>query len=251
MLKRRIIPIELLDQGRLVKSVRFGAPRDVGNPIKSSQVYSDQDADELVILNIDRSNRSISSLVEVVKLVSRECFVPLSSGGGISCLKDAKDLFVAGTDKVVINSSAYTETNIIHEITQQYGRQAVIVAIDVRFQDGKFSLYSNCGKILEKTSLVQHIENVIRHGAGEIMIQSIDKDGSMSGYDLNLIEKVISLSSVPVIAVGGAGDFMHLKQVFDLGVDAAACGSLFNFGDNNPLRAKAFLKNYNIPLKKM
>ena len=251
MLKRRIIPIELLDQGRLVKSVNFDAPRDVGNPVKSSHVYSDQDADELVILNIERENRSIAALVEVVKPIAHECFVPLTVGGGIRCLDDAAQLFATGADKVLINSVAYSQPSLITEISEQYGRQAVVVGIDVRYQDKQFLLFSDCGGQYEAVSLAVHVENVVESGAGEIMIQSIDRDGAMNGYDLQLLEEVIALSPVPVIAAGGAGDFIHLKQAFDTGVDAAACGSLFNFGDNNPIRAKAFLKNYNIPLKKI
>lgn len=251
MLKRRIIPIELFDGLRLVKTVGFTSPRDVGDPVKSSQVYSDQDADELVLLNISRSHRNVTALTALVARIARECFVPLTVGGGIGHLDDAVQLFAAGADKVLLNSAAYRQPHLITEIGDRYGQQAVVVGIDARSESGRFVVFSNCGRRKESVSLAEHLATIVAAGAGEIMIQSIDRDGSMKGYDLTLVKTVIEMSSVPVIAAGGAGDFTHLKQVFELGVDAAACGSLFNFGDNNPLRAKAFLKNYNIPLKRV
>jgi cyclase len=251
MLKRRIIPIELLDDGRLVKTVGFSTHRDVGDPVKSSQVYSDQDADELVLLNIAREHRDVEALVDVVARIARECFVPFTVGGGIRSLEDAARLFAAGADKVLVNSAAYAQPSLITEIGDRYGQQAVVVGIDARSEATGFVVFSDCGRRQESVSLCDHVAIVVAAGAGEIMIQSIDRDGTMVGYDLSLLQTVISLSSVPVIVAGGAGDFMHLKQVFDAGADAAACGSLFNFGDNNPLRAKAFLKNYNIPLKRI
>ena len=251
MLKRRIIPIELLDGRRLIKTVGFSAPRDVGDPVKSSQVYSDQDADELVLLNISREHRDVTALVEVVARIARECFVPFTVGGGIRSLEDAARLFAAGADKVLVNTAAYAQPGLITDIGDRYGQQAVVVGIDARPEAKGFAVFSDCGRRQESVSLSAHITKVVAAGAGEIMIQSIDRDGTMAGYDLGLLQAVISLSPVPVIVAGGAGDFMHLKQAFDAGADAAACGSLFNFGDNNPLRAKAFLKNYSIPLKRI
>jgi cyclase len=251
MLKRRIIPIELLEGGRLVKTMGFSDSRDVGDPVKSSQVYSHQDADELVLLNIDREHREVTTLSEVVARIAQECFVPLTVGGGIRCLEDASRLFAAGADKVLVNSAAYTQSELITEIGNRYGRQSVVVGIDVRSNKSEFTLFSDCGRSMESISLSKHVAAVVAAGAGEILIQSIDRDGTMLGYDLDLLQAVITLSPLPVIVAGGAGDFMHLKQVFEAGTDAAACGSLFNFGDNNPLRAKAFLKNYNIPLKRI
>ncbi|MGP1609845.1 MAG: imidazole glycerol phosphate synthase subunit HisF, partial [Burkholderiales bacterium] len=215
------------------------------------QVYSDQDADELVLLNIDREHRDVEALVEVVARIARECFVPFTVGGGIRSLEDAARLFAAGADKVLINSAAYSQLDLITEIGNRYGQQAVVVGIDARSVAKDFVLFSNCGRHHEGVSLSEHVAKVVAAGAGEIMIQSINRDGTMVGYDLSLLRAVIALSHVPVIVAGGAGDFMHLKHAFDAGTDAAACGSLFNFGDNNPLRAKAFLKNYNIPLKRI
>lgn len=249
MLKKRIIPLELLKNDRLVKSCNFSEHRDVGHPIKSSKVYSDQDADELILLNIGDGDLEFDNLVRVVGKLAFECFVPLSAGGGIRKFGDAEKLFEAGADRVVLNSACYSTPLLIKEIADEYGGQSVVVGIDVKFTNGRYLLYSNSGVIETGLTLDDHIKTVINLGAGEILIQSIDRDGMMQGLDLILLTQVLSFSSIPVIIAGGTGSFMDLKSAFDLGVDAVACGSLFNFGDNNPLRAKSFLKNYGIPLK--
>lgn len=251
MLKRRIIPIELLNGGRLVKTRVFDSPRDVGNPVQSSKVYSDQDADELLLLQIDREGRHMKPLVDAVVRIAEHCFVPLTAGGGIVCHEDAASLFAAGADKVVVNSIAYRSPSVLTDITERYGKQAVVVGIDVRVEEHGVTLYSDCGRQIETVSLEEHIAAVVAAGAGELMIQIINRDGTMEGYDIQLLKRVVAISPIPVIAAAGAGHFVHLKEAFDAGADAAACGSLFNFGDNNPLRAKAFLKNYGIPLKKI
>jgi len=251
MLKRRIIPIQLLSNGRLVKTRQFESARDVGDPSKSSKVYSDQDADELILLHIDRDGRNIEYLVSAIKSIAEQCFVPLTAGGGITLLQHAEQLFAAGADKVVVNSIAYKDSGVLTSISNQFGRQALVVGIDVRLEKNRYVLYSNGGDARQSESLETHIANVIAAGAGELMIQSIDRDGMMIGYDLDLIQRVAKLSSVPAIVASGAGNFLHLKAAFQAGADAVACGSLFNFGDNNPLRAKAFLKNHGIPLKRI
>jgi cyclase len=251
MLKRRIIPIELLSGERLVKTIKFNTPCDVGDPIKSSKVYSDQDADELVLLCIDRDKQSIHRLVDIVKTISENCFVPFTVGGGINKINDAEMLFNAGADKVLINSASYTDPLLISNIALRFGKQAVIIGIDVSADKDGYVLYSSSGQKRESIHLKDHIDRVVSAGAGELFVQSIDRDGVMEGYDINLLKQVITFSPVPVIAAGGAGNFLHLKEAFDEGIDAVACGSLFNFGDNNPIRAKAFLKNYGIPLKRI
>lgn len=251
VLKRRIIPIELLWGDRLVKTRAFTAPRDVGDPVKSSKVYSDQDADELVLLHIDRGERSIHRLVDALKRIAEHCFVPLTVGGGISKVEHAEMLFEAGADKVLLNSIAYRDPQLISAISQRYGRQAVVIGIDVRIEQGTPVLFSDRGCQRETVRLSEHIGAMVVAGAGELMVQSIDRDGVMEGYDLDLMRQVVAFSPLPVIAAAGAGHFLHLKEAFEAGVDAVACGSLFNFGDNNPLRAKAFLKNHGIPLKRV
>jgi cyclase len=251
VLKRRIIPMQLYHSGRLVKTREFTAARDVGDPIKSSKVYSDQDADELMLLNIDPRGGSIHELVDVVRRISEQSYVPLTVGGGIRHIKDAEMLFEIGADKVLINSMAYSDAALISSIAKRYGRQAVVIGIDVRLDNNRYILFSEGGCKREEKTLDDHIASVIDAGAGEIMIQCINRDGVMEGYDINLLHQVIGFSQVPIIAAAGAGNFFHLKEALEAGVDAVACGSLFNFGDNSPLRAKAFLKNYGIPLKKV
>jgi cyclase len=250
VLKKRIIPVQLLLNGRLVKTVRFDQYRDVGDPVQSSKVYSHQDADELVFLNIDRGERTIKELLAVLDRVAEVCFMPLSLGGGIRTIEDAEVLIKSGADKVVLNSALYRDPTLATRIAEKFGMQAVVASIDVRRDEAGYALYSDCGRVREAVSLEEHIRTVVTHGAGELFVNSIDRDGTMSGYDIELIELATRHATVPVIACGGAGHYEHMKDAFcATGVSALACGSLFNFGDNNPIRAKAFLSNYQIPFK--
>jgi len=252
MLKRRIIPVELLYRGRLVKTISFDTFRDVGDPLKSSQVYSDQDADELILLNIERGHRDVSETARYLSNITSKCFMPIAVGGGVRTIEDAKTLFDAGADKVVVNSAAYSDVAMLRAIVSRWGSQALVISVDVsRNSEGRYVLKSDCGRKEEKVGLLEHIKAVINLGAGEVFINSIDNDGVMNGYDCSLIRLVRPVCSVPMIICGGAGHYMHLKDALELGVNAVACGSLFNFGDNNPLRIKAFLKNYNVPLKQI
>lgn len=250
MLKKRIIPVQLIYNNRLVKTKKFNDFRDVGNPIKSSHVYSNQDADELIILNIDRNDRSISGVLKILEKINENCFMPITVGGGIKSLKDAEKLFNYGADKISLNTASFYDKNLIEKIVEIWGSQALTISIDVfKEVSGKYSLKSNCGQHYEKVSLKEHIKQMIDIGIGEIFCNSINNDGMMQGYDIELVKTLSSISSVPVIICGGAGNFYHLKDVLEQNISAVGCGSLFNFGDNNPMRAKAFLKNYNIPLK--
>ena len=252
MLKKRIIPVQLLIKDRLVKTKSFDKFIDVGNPIRSSKIYNDSDADELIFLNIDRNERSIQPLVRVLEEVAKVCFMPLALGGGIKNIDDIKFLFRSGADKVIINSEVYKNYKLIKETSSLFGKQSIVISIDVRRdkENSKFVLYSECGKKKQDISLKDHIEKCELNGAGEIFINSIDNDGRMLGYDIDLIESVAKVCNLPIIACGGAGNFNHMKEAFEkTNVAALACGSLFNFGDNNPIRAKSFLQNYNLNFK--
>jgi imidazole glycerol-phosphate synthase subunit HisF len=252
MLKKRIIPIQLLLDGRLVKTVKFDKWRDTGDPVKSSAVYNSQYADELIFLNISRTDHSVQSLAALIEKVSKVSFMPMSMGGGINSTEDAAFLILNGADKVVINSAAYNRADIISATADRFGAQAVIVGIDVSWdeQQGDYVLYSHCGQRPHWLVLEDHIRHCIAAGAGEIMIQSIDRDGTMTGYDIPLIKRTMACSAVPVIAAGGSGNYQHLKEVFvETDASAVACGSLFNFSDSNPIRAKAFLSNYGVNFK--
>ena len=252
MLKKRIIPVQLLLDNRLVKTKIFDKFMDVGDPIKSSKIYNDSDADELIFLNIERKSRSIKPLLAVLEEVSKVCFMPLTLGGGIKNTDDLKSLFRNGADKVIINSSAYENYNFIEEASNLYGKQSVVISIDVKknLKNKNYELFSECGTKKEAISLPEHLKYSEKAGAGEIFINSIDQDGLMQGYDIELINQVVSNCRLPIIACGGAGNFNHMKEAFQItNVNALACGSLFNFGDNNPIRAKSFLQNYNLNFK--
>ena len=255
MLKKRIIPVQLLIDGRLVKTTRFGQWRDVGDPVKSSAVYSSQQADELVFLNICRTLRTVQPLAALIEKVSEECFMPLAVGGGIRSIDDAAFLIKNGADKVVLNSAIYDNPNIIGQVADRFGSQACVIGIDAIWDMAQQTYVpcSNCGRDrhegLDLQELVQRCET---QGAGEIFVQSIDRDGTMSGYDLRLIQQVMDATGIPVIAGGGSGNYEHLREAFvQTGVSALACGSIFNFSDSNPIRAKAFLSNHGLPFKKV
>lgn len=252
VLKKRIIPIQLLLDGRLVKTRKFSDWRDVGDPVKSSAVYNSTYADELIFLNISRDNRTIDALRSVIEKVSEVSFMPMAMGGGIKTAADAAELIRTGADKVVINSAAYSDPSIITATANTFGAQAVIVGIDARWDAelGAYNLYSDCGRLRENVSLAEHVARCIEAGAGEIMIQSIDRDGTMEGYDIELVRQVKDVATVPIIAAGGSGNYSHLRDVFlEADVSAVACGSLFNFSDSNPIRAKAFLTNHGLHFK--
>lgn len=252
MLKKRIIPVQLLLDGRLVKTRRFVDWRDVGDPVKSSAVYNSQNADELLFLNISRKRGGIDTLREVIEAVSKVSFMPMTIGGGIATAADAAELIATGADKIVVNSCAYRDPDVITRTAETFGTQAVIVGIDVRRDPdtGRYHLFSDCGRQRELPTLAEHIARVVDAGAGEIFIQSIDCDGMMEGFDIDLIAKVMALSRVPVIGAGGSGHYNHLRDAFlETDVSALACGSIFNFSDSNPMRAKAFLSNHGLAFK--
>ena len=205
MLKKRIIPIQLLLDGRLVKTVQFDRWRDVGDPVKSSSVYNSQYADELIFLNIAREERTIAPLLSLIEEVSRVCFMPLAMGGGIATARDAAELIRTGADKIVLNSIAYTDRGVIQQTAERFGSQAVIVSIDARFDEplGVYALCSDCGRIRQNVSLEDHIKRCVDAGAGEIMIQSIDRDGTMQGYDIELVRRT-QAAALPALQSRGA-----------------------------------------------
>ena len=252
MLKLRLIPLLLLDGQRLVKSVGFGPGRDVGHPVKSAQVYNDQNADELMFLNVSRCARGIAPLLELLHEVSAVCFMPLTVGGGIASAAEAGRCIAGGADKVLFNSLCYRDLAPLRSFSGDYGRQAAVVGIDVRAEPDGWSLWSDCGRRREHACLLDHARRVVDAGAGELLIQSISRDGAMQGYDLDLLQTVAEAVPVPVIGAGGAGTYEHLREAFQATpVRALAMGSLFHFGDSNPIRAKAHLTHYGIPCKVM
>lgn len=248
MLKKRVIPVLLLRNGRMVKGVQFNNYRDTGNPKTAVRIYSAQDADELVFLDIDASLKSHGTMVEIVREAATECFMPLAAGGGVHSLDDVRELLLAGADKVVVTTSAVTNPGLIREIAERFGAQCVVAGIDYRMDGQGSRVWIRCGTEQTELDPVQHAISLVELGVGEILLNSIDRDGTMQGYDLEMARKVADSVSVPVIVAGGAGNFMHLAELLrDTCASAAACASLFHFGDNNPIRARSYLKNLGIP----
>ena len=248
MLKKRVIPMLLLRNGRMVKGVNFDNYRDTGNPVTAVRIYTSQDTDELIFLDIDASLNSRAALVDIVRESAKECFMPLAAGGGIRSVDDVRQLLLAGADKVVITTSAVTNPQLITEVSKHFGNQCVVAGIDYKTNGKDSRVWIRCGTDETELDPLDHAKRLVQRGAGEIILNSIDRDGKMMGYDLVMAEKVASALHVPVIIAGGAGNFAHLAELLgETSASAAACASLFHFGDNNPIRARSYLKNLNIP----
>jgi cyclase len=222
----------------------------VGDLVKTCRVYSDQDTDEIIILNINKGGVEYDDFLDAIKRVSSEVMMPISVGGGINSFEDAERAFRAGADKVVLNSASYDNPGLLKKISSRFGKQAIILSLDYREGDKGLGLLSHGGRVPQKIDISQHVQRLASEGFGELMIQSIDRDGMKSGYDLKTLSQILQNCGMPVIVAGGAGNFSHLHEAFSLGVDAVACGTLFNFGDNSPQRAKAYLRNNGVLLKK-
>lgn len=252
MLKRRLIPTLLLREGRMVKGVNFDSYRDTGDPIYASRVYNSQYVDELVFLDIDATNESRETNADVIERVSKECFMPLTIGGGIKTIETIRKLLQSGADKVVINSAAYEDPELISKGAEIFGDQCIVVGIDVKKQGGEYRLYKNSGKEEVNVSIEDHLRKMQKLGAGEIFLNNITEDGRMQGYDLDLINYFDSLLNIPLVACGGAGNFQHLVDAYkNTNASGLAMASIFHFGDNNPIRARAALMNNQINIKKV
>ena len=251
MLKKRVIPVLLLRGSRCVKGKKFTDYRDTGNPVTSTRVYNAQSADELMFIDIDATDEGRASMLAVVEKVSEEAFMPFTFGGGIRSVEDVRRALAAGADKVTITTAAIERPELVTEAAETFGRQCVVAGIDVRREGGRGEpvVYTHSGKKRVDVGLVELVRELDARGAGEILINSIDEDGMMQGYDLDLIRTVVAATKKPVIACGGAGNCSHLAAAFAAGAHAVACASLFHFADNNPVRVRAFLKNAGFPVK--
>ena len=250
MLKRRVIPVLLLRDGRMVKGRQFSDYRDTGDPRAAVRIYSAQDADELVFLDIQASGESRGALIHVVRDAAEECFMPLAAGGGIASLEAISDFLNAGADKVVVNTTAVLDPDFISRSAETFGSQCIVAGIDYRRGPDGPRVWIRCGAEATALDPLEHALRLVELGAGEIFLNSIDRDGTMEGYDLELAGAVAQAVSVPVIVCGGAGNFMHLADAFTkTAVSAAACASLFHFGDNNPIRARSYLRNLGVPMR--
>lgn len=250
MLKKRVIPVLLLRDGRMVKGTQFGNYRDTGSPKTAVRIYSAQDADELVFLDVQGNQRTQKVLADIISEASMECFMPLAAGGGVESIDDVRELLLAGADKVVVTTAAVTNPSLITEISERFGSQCVVAGIDYRRSEKGPKVWIRCGTVPTDLDPVEHAKSLVKLGAGEIFLNSIDRDGMMQGYDLDMAERMARAVPVPVIVCGGAGNFMHLVELLrDTVASAAACASLFHFGDNNPIRARSYLRNVSLPMR--
>jgi cyclase len=231
MAQARVIPCLLLRGHGLVKTRKFKAPVYVGDPVNAVRIFSEKEVDELVILDIDASREGREPNYDLISEIAGECFMPVAYGGGIKTLEQARKLIRCGIEKVVINSAAVESINIIREIADVFGSQAVVGGIDVRRTLlGGYCVFAKSGSVQARLSLDDHACALVQAGVGEIFLNSIDHDGQMNGYDLTLIRRVAGLVNVPLVACGGAGTSEHLRlAIQEGGASAVAAGSMFVF----------------------
>ncbi len=250
MLAKRIIPCLDVDKGRVVKGVRFVNLVDAGDPVEVSLLYEEQGADELVFLDITASAEDRKITLEVVRRVAEEVFMPFTVGGGISSLEDMRKLLEAGADKVSINTSAVKNPQLIYEGAKRFGSQCVVVAIDAKRKGNSWEVYIHGGRTPTGLDAIEWAKKAESLGAGEILLTSMDKDGTKSGYDIKLTRAVSDAVNIPVIASGGAGSMEHFYEGFVLGgADACLAASLFHFRGISIPELKDYLASRGVPVR--
>ena len=251
MLAKRIIPCLDVRDGRVVKGVNFVNIRDAGDPVALAKFYSDQGADEIVFLDITATSDKRDTVADVVERTASQVFVPLTVGGGIRTLEDFQRLLRAGADKISVNSAAVQDPTLISRAAERFGSQCVVLAIDARKRtDGTFEVVTAGGRTPTGLDAVEWAQQGEALGAGEILLTSMDADGTKAGFDLEMTRAVTQAVSIPVIASGGCCTLEHFAQVFqETGCDAALAASLFHFGELTVPQVKDFLRDKNIPVR--
>jgi cyclase len=250
MLKKRIIPCLDIKDGRTVKGVNFIDIRDAGDPIELAKRYIEEGADELVFLDITATIEKRKTLAELVKRIAREINIPFTVGGGINSLDDAKAVIHAGADKVSINSSAVKNPSLITDIANEFGSQCVVVAIDVKKENEGWKVYVSGGKIPTGIDAVGWAKEAEKLGAGEILLTSMNNDGTKSGFAIEITDAISKAVNIPVIASGGAGEKVHFKEVFEqTKASAALAASIFHFGEIPIPELKIYLQQENIAIR--
>lgn len=260
MLKTRLIPVLLLKNGLLVRSEEFSLHQAVGNPIQQVDRFNAWAVDELVYLDISRDAtydmrrddhkvQGAGTLLELIEMVSRSCFMPLTFGGGIRTVEEAGARITHGADKVAINTGAVEEPELITEIARRYGSQAVVVSVDVRREDDGWQVYTGWGKQATGLDVRAWAREAEARGAGELLLGSIDRDGMGGGYDLDLIRAVSEVTTIPVIALGGVGRFEHLVAGAQAGASAVAAANVFHFTEHATQRAKRVLADGGVDVR--
>jgi len=236
MLKHRIIPLLLLHNGGLVKTLKFSNPKYVGDPINAIRIFNEKEVDELMVLDIGASKDGREPDFELIENIAGECFMPLCYGGGIQSLTQAKRIFNSGVEKVCLQSAALANILFISELADCYGSQSVVISVDVKKGWlGKKNLYSSINGLILDISPIDFIKRSVEAGAGEVLLNSVDQDGTMAGMDLKLIHEASQSISVPLLAAGGAGSLQDIKSAIESGASAVAAGAFFVF--HGPHRA--------------
>ena len=247
----RLIPTLSLKDGRIIKTIRFDEYRDIGAPRTMGKVFDSQDVDELIFMDISASQERRDPDWENIQAFAEECAMPLTIGGGIRQLEHIRKLLQVGADKITINTHAVENPTFITEAANGFGSQCIVVAIDAKqYAAGQYEVLVNGGHDSTGLDVVAWAKTVEERGAGEILITSIDRDGTMEGYDLDLINSVASAVNIPVIANGGAGLLYDLIEVVrETNASAIACSSIFAFTDNKPIKAKAFMQDHGLNVR--
>ena len=251
MLKNRIIPCLDVKNGRVVKGINFVDLKDAGDPVEQAKIYSDGGADEICFLDITASNENRDTIYGVVEKTSKKCFVPLTVGGGVRSIEDIRNLLLAGADKVSINTSAVTNKSLVKESSEKFGSQCIVVAIDAKkVKENKWEIFTHGGRKPTGIDAIKFAQKMESMGAGELLLTSMDRDGTKKGYDLDLTKKVTSHVNIPVIASGGVGSLEHLRQGIKIGkANAVLAASIFHFGEFSIKDAKKYLDSKGIAVR--
>ena len=250
MLKNRIIPCLDVKNGRVVKGINFVDLKDAGDPVEQAKVYSDGGADEICFLDITASNENRDTIYNVVKDTSKKCFVPLTVGGGVRSIEDINKLLNCGADKVSINTAAVQNAELVIESSKKFGSQCIVVAIDAKKNGEIWEVFTHGGRKNTGINAIEFAKKMEECGAGELLITSMDRDGTQVGYDIDLMNKISSTINIPVIASGGVGNLDHLVDGIKLGkASAVLAASIFHYGKYSVREAKQYLDSKGIPVR--
>ncbi len=251
MLKNRIIPCLDVKDGRVVKGINFVELKDAGDPVEQAKIYSESGADEICFLDITASNENRETIIEIVRKTAKKCFVPLTVGGGVRTIQNITDLLLAGADKVSINTAAVKNVDFVKEASKKFGSQCIVVAIDAKkVSDKKWEVFTHGGRNKTGIDAIDFAKTIEANGAGEILLTSMDKDGTKSGYDINLLNSITKNTNIPVIASGGVGKLDHLYDgIANGGASAVLAASIFHYGEFTIKESKEYLKSKNIPVR--
>lgn len=249
MLARRIIPCLDVAGGRVVKGVHFQSLRDAGDPVEQAARYDADGADELVFLDISASPEARRTTLDMVSRVAESIFIPFTVGGGIRSAADAGAALRAGADKVTVNTAAVRDPSLVSRLAESFGSQCIVAAVDVKRVEGRLTVVVNGGREATELEAVEWCRRLEALGAGEILLTSMDRDGTGTGYDLPLIQAVSQTVSLPVIASGGAGNLAHLAEALEAGAHGVLAATIFHFQDSSLPRARAYLRERGYPVR--